>query len=405
MNKLKYCLIMLILMPIIVMADMGSPMIIEYDATIKNPDGAKCYVWSNGKNTENGKINYGEKVRVIFEYTGENYAHVRYNNEEYQVKLSDLIVVDDSYDLQNSIKNGETQTLKKEMDAVILADEVSIKSGPAQAFKTLGTIKKGTKLTYKYSQDAYIYVTYEGVSGWINVLDGAVGFKRDYVWIAADDIELKDKDGKVLEKIPANTLITDYYDLDPWSWAIYKVSGESGGNITKHEKIDEYRCSSEQELENEKNLYEKANLNSKVLTKVKKGEKVIVHFYLGHNMYQWAYIEYNGLTGWIYAKEDISNDLLEVSKNYVVEKYDPNKSTVCFNPGEIIEEEPIVEEEPTVDEVEEEKPTNNEIKESTFNSEDVVLIVLLGALLLSLTIVVTLKLVNKKNNKSNKVAE
>ena len=48
---------------------------------------------------------------------------------------------------------------------------------------------------------------------------------------------------------------------------------------------------------------------------------------------------------------------------------------------------------------------NNEVKESTFNSEDAVLIILLGSLLLSLTIVVTLKLVNKNNKKSKKVAE
>ena len=175
MKKIIYLIISLfIFIPIYILADMSGPMIREYKATPKSPNGAPVYYYDDEKDdyVKTDEVLEFGKIITVDEESG---ILVCVDEEcSKEVKLSDLVAVDSSYQISED-------ELSKEYDAIAITD-LEIKKGPASAYESTGVIiKAGTKFkardlgyvddeSKEFSSDEwnpYIYVNYNGTKGFV----------------------------------------------------------------------------------------------------------------------------------------------------------------------------------------------------------------------------------------------
>jgi len=145
MKRVIIFLLGLVLTPCIVYADMGSPMLYEYNIEVNNVNGASCYEYSY--NSEEGKGIYTKVATIPYKATSK----------------------------------------------VILE----------------------TNLNGKAAGE----VEYNGIKGWVYVLNGAVGIKEEKKIKAFEDIKVYSDSScnNEINVIAKGTVIDSYYTLDPWS--------------------------------------------------------------------------------------------------------------------------------------------------------------------------------------------
>ncbi len=133
--------------PIFVFADMGSPIIEEYEVVVNKSGGVYAYINDDNKYIKTDKIiPYGTKTEVSdFESEEDGYVSIDYDEETdttYYVKLSDTELVDKNYKVDMS-------KLSSKEKGIVLKDVV-IRKGPANAYESVGTIKAGTTLDIRF---------------------------------------------------------------------------------------------------------------------------------------------------------------------------------------------------------------------------------------------------------------
>lgn len=416
MKKIINLLLGVILfIPIFVFADMGSPMIYEYEVIVNKSSGVYAYINDDNKYVKTDKIiPYGTKTEVSdFESEEDGYVSIDYDEETdttYYVKLSDTELVDKNYKIDMS-------KLSSKEKGIVLKDTV-IRKGPANAYESIGTIAAGTKLDIRffvsidedtgdtsYETDIpFVYVEYNGKKGFITTYNSTVAyFEFTDGIISFKDVDIEDPvTNKKIGVLKANELLTkNVYQLDMWSSSYYvEYNGKKGlvnkfSFIIKSDKKQEFTTNKKfniyNSLEVDMERYEK---KLKVVGTVDKN--TVIKSDLWDNMYDECriYYEKGNVKGWIFAP-NLEND------------NEGEGNTPCYGltyETEIPkEDEDIIGSDDNKDDIEksyEEKPNDvEEIPIQENNKENKMQIIYLcigAALIISLTAVVIIILINRK---------
>ncbi len=439
MKKIIYVILgVLLFLPTIVKADMGAPMIKEYKASVKNPDGADIYRFDfdNEKYVKTGdKLKYGTIIIVDYEEDGwieintgeeseeENEAEEK---EDLYVQLKELTAVNKTY----KVNSKELDTA---ISALIVKDQ-AIRKGPAYGYESTGktikavtTVKVRGLLEYNEEDKKYydegnpwMYVEYNGTKGFIEAYEGKVAFNKVTTTVMANnDAEvINPQTGKKVGIIKANTKTNlTLYTLDAW-YSDYYVEYDNVKGYVEDEVVFPKQETLDFKITEKIKVYETLKYNddgdliSKLVTTLPKSTAFSSNYYLIFNGWVVIYYEKGNVKGWISENEGTYNSEEEG------EEYRDIADVLGF---EYPEDENILEdkEEETGDNenVETEQPTEvvpedvvsdvkNDDKPSS-NSNQILYLCIGAAIVISLTAVVTILLVNKKkkNKKEVKVEE
>lgn len=241
-------------------ADMGYIHYNEIDVIVSNPDGLVMYqpVW-DPEGTEfifrPMAIFISPKslltVKGEYVFNGEIYTEVTYRESNGYIKLSGLTPVGDEVSVENGYKISSPRKI-----AVINENGVCLRKGPGNIYEEASeVIEYGTVLTYEYTNAEYesistwAYVEHNGESGWIYIYQGGVNKIYDTA--------------SVLEK-------TDFYIGN------FEVIVD-GAYLTKTPSPD----------------------SEKVVTEIPAGTKLSSKYFYGFEGVMSAFVEYDGIKGWI----------------------------------------------------------------------------------------------------------
>ena len=386
---LLICFITLGIIP--VKADMGPPIIAEYEIIITNKDGAACYEYNTqGKIVKGTKtVEYGKTFTVYFEI--EN-GYINTSDDEcLLVKTADAKPKKEKFDL-----NSERVTELKSVKAVILAKGgLNLRKGPATAYNKITTIPQYTTVTLTHQAGTFwFYTEYKGNKGWISGINSYLGYNDDNILISMEDTPIKDNNGKTIATIPALTEITNYIKLVDYDNPAYYVNynGKTGYVSTMNLKV-----------EGKIKLLQDIDLHQgkKILKKLSKGNTYdisIVNYDYDEEKY---YIpSENG-----YIVFNLSNnDEKNANKIEIVKEPTSIKKTTGFigeglfgeEKTEKIDKAPYttVETETEINEESNEPIATNQPTKNP--SKEIIIICVLGAIILVLTAIITILLINKK---------
>lgn len=341
-KKIKYLILMIIFIPALVKADMGAPMLGELEAVVSNPAGATC---KDGK-----KIDYGKTVILLYNSVddGTEYYSISVKNEKVgcEVKAKDISPIE--YDLNK---------LKHDYELVKYAyKETKMYNGPLDAYGEIEevTIPAGTILKSQYYTDLYMYVTYNGTSGWVyyypylwknntgsTLADiGATSRQGSYT---AKDMMLYDNpfNGKELNTIvPADTKINlkYIYTSSPGEYGLYVTYNGIDGWIVNTEDINGIKYEIDISIyvtSDELNIYNSFDKGAKAIGKLSKNQEYNAKYIIqrGHGN-GYLYIKTDNLSGWVMdsSKYAISDDFeYPLNGDYTVYKSFSTNSELLGN--------------------------------------------------------------------------
>lgn len=419
---------------IAVFADMDAPSVKPYTATISDIDGVNYYDYVYDENSNEsrlekaGKLEYGDTIKIHYEQEiedelyGHYYSGEEYATQAYYIKISDIKVLE-----ENQVKLSEKAS-KFGTNAIVLQDGVELYKGPAYGYEKEGIVlKKGTEIElYSDEENAgnpWYFAKTDNDSGWICILNGAVGikgadleyFEKDKEIMSGKEINIyKDTTyTKVVGKIPANTKIENYLDIDDWSWGIYvEYKGISG--YVQHEDYAINFPWLEENFEYIVNypakIYKEADLRSEVLVEELPLEtKLEATYNVNTKMTTWIYVTYDGVSGWIF---DV-NELLSEGETYQdildreLEYYELEENeNVEYVENEIVSNEEL-EDEDVINKENQKDVITNEKDAAIYSisGTQIVLICVGFAVVLALTVFVTIILVNKNNKKAEETVD
>lgn len=387
---LKIFVLLLLVVPFAVKADMGAPEIKSYDVVVTNPDGVDYYL--DRAKTQTAHLEKDEVVTVDFEMVGSESSEFDIKKSDgtkgYLDSLDGLIAVKEEINPEEYLEQGISK-LESPKKAIVYAEGgVDIQAGPATGYKVLGHLKKGTELEYQYisgredNDTTYIYVETKEATGWINILNSNVLIGSTYEYIFKSDVET------TCGTIPMNTVLKPKYRTDTWSHkALFKYNDCEVllGVFRDKNILPIYGSKNISYIDVD--IHKTADLQSEVIGTIPANAE-----YIGianYSEYEGAedllsYVEYNGVKGWVYYES--RNDFKYIEE-YQLESQ--------------VTEEPT-KEEPKNEDPKKEEPTKDDPKKSSsfFSGENFVIICVVAGVALALAAVVTIVLVNKK--KKNK---
>ena len=371
-------------------ADMSGPEMREFEVVVTSSAGID---YTDYQGNLAGHLNLGDKVYVVYEYDGKyslGKMVTKYGVEStetfgYVNSLEGFDTVEKEVDPTIGLEDKDIQKFDKEQKAIVYAkDGVDVYSGPSNAYKKVGHLIKGTKLTFKYGIGGfdltYIYVEYGNVKGWVKILESAVLLENTKQYVFKTDIETE------CGVIPKNTVTTPMYRTDIWSGlALFKYNDcEVLLNVFKDDKIYQI-YGSNNKAKVDLNIYKYADETSEVIGTIPAGSEFTGLAQDGGNYSMDAilprYVQYNDIKGWIFDSSETSEI---VSYNE-----EPNK----------IEDTVKVEEEKQEEVVEEEKNTTTNKK---IGLNTLIILCGFGVGILVITALVIIILVNR-SKKSKKV--
>lgn len=294
-----------------VFADMSAPEIRPYTAYVSNPEGADYYKYDSEIDgyKKAGKLEYGTEIEVIYENIQNEIKYASFsNNGDYVIKTIDIKAVETEFEVDYD----------KSIQVIILAkDGIEMYEGPAYGFSEMGiTIPKGTKLIAHMIEgiDAsftpWYYVTYKDNSGWICTLNGVVGHKNSDIYNLVlpratkiyEDNELT----KQIKELPANTLITDFLNVDMWSRNYYVTYDGTSGYMSVYDCATDWDTEFEWTVNyNDVKMYKEGSLNGEILVNnIPEGTVLKAEYMTDYRGYGWIYTTYNNKKGWVFIVED-----------------------------------------------------------------------------------------------------
>ena len=367
-------------------ADMSAPEIRQFEIVVINPDGVNYY---NYKGDVAGHLNKDDVAVIMYEYNNEYTIGTKETNKYgshevlgYIYNLNGFSIVQDEVD-PSTTTEGITK-LDKTAKARIYAEEgVDIYKGPSNVYEKVGHIKKDVILTYDYVIESTaggitnIYVEYNGMKGWVEILKGTVLIPNETQYIYSEDITTE------CGVIPKNTVMTPKYRTDSWTHkSLFEYNGcEFIYNTFRDEKVyDVYPYT--QKLLVDLPLYEYADSTSTLLGTVPAGTELTLlasKDTMGAPEYV-IYAKYNDIKGWAVGSGEIFD--------YTTFTESDEKIEDSFEPTE----EPETPVEPQVD-----------IKKG-LSLQELIIFCSMGGVLLIITAIAIVILVNKtKSNKEVKV--
>ena len=381
---LSVLVLLLLLIPFSVRADMGAPDVKSYDLQVTNPDGVNYYT-DNTCSEVKGHLDKDATVTVVYESS--EFFNIKIGDSEtgFLKSIDGLSLLKDSLSPEEALGQG-VEKLDTKQKAIVYADDgVDILSGPALAYKKSGHLKKGTEVEYEYyagHEPVYIYVETKEGNGWLNILEKKVLLEYTEEYIIKNDIDT------TCGTIPANTALKAKYKTDQWSHsALFTYNGcEVMLGIFRDPTTllirgGKYSSSTEQ------TIHKTADQSSEVVGTIPASTEFIGM--ASYFEYEGAdtgllYVEYNDVKGWITYDQQIVSYLGEAEiKSQVTDVVEPKK------------------EEPKKEEKKETK------KSSGLSGDTIVLISVIGGASVALAAIVTIVLVNKKkkNKKEEPVTE
>lgn len=397
MKKAFILFFLIILFPLSVSADATSPRIVSYDAIVINPEGAEVEIAYCGGGfgicsgiggTE--VVKYDTKIKITQEMNGKGFFDFGDDKWAY-IDLDDIRAYDTDIDLTEFKKEEEKKKL-------LAYGDVYLYNGPSEVYGRVNNevkIPTGEIIEYEYHDDYWCYVTYNGVSGWIQmeVINKKFASKedKDKVKVAP---EIKEKvilnsdveylyvgphsEEKISVNISKNAILDSKFAIRPYmgpATTLYIEYNDVSGWITyKHEFSNLYTdiiLNSNGAI-----LYKEGNINSEILSTIPYNVEVNVFLTNYDYVKGFQKIEYNGLIG--YVKE---------------EDFDENINDKPIEPEEDDKEEPNVPIKPE-NPNDTEKEENNSM-DSSWHIKNVILTVFF-CVILALVTLVTILLINKK---------
>lgn len=383
---------------VLAFASYNSPStLLEYKAKCSNSNGADYYEDVTDDDYTNlkkiGSLPYGTKITITYERAG----YARFSKGI--IKTSDI----------ESIVNKlafNSKNVRKTNHKVITLVDVLIHSGPAEGYKVIGSVPKLTEIILEYEPNIYedensiwYGIKYNGVEGWIPT-DGVVkpyssndlvidyvAFKQNHLLYLKEDISIINENGKKISTIKKGTILkssefySNYYK-DP----IY-VSTSNGinGYIDSFDGIYKYYNYALGSITEEASMFKEIvglhdeEFESKERISVIPASTKVKVIYENINYENpEVYVEYNGKKGWIDSYK------IKIDENTIKnpETEESTTTTTTTTPLEI--------EEPTT------KKEELEEKNKTISSELIIIFCLSGALLIALTVLITILLVKKR---------
>jgi hypothetical protein len=370
-KNLKYLFLLLLIIPTIVKADMAAPAIPSYEATVINPDGASYY---SDYTSLVGKLNYEEKLTIIREtiYKGDSYGIFYQNGTEYYVKLKDIQIINNTYDLASARKSDDTKKW------TVLVDNLTMYSGPSYSYKKLDTtIPMYTEVTFIYDSDAdeetpWHYVEYNGTGGWVITLNGNLGFKDSIDLMPIKQIKLYEDGSKTKEimVLPANKIIKSLYYTDSWT-SMYFISYKNKQGFVASKDVAQNENVEINILSSDVILYSNPDVSSTVIDKnLPKDSNYTSSYNYNYNVtYGWFLITYNNQDGWInYIGDNKNIEVIPTSNNSAVSQSTTAKTVITKN---------------------------------KLNNSEIIMIAVGAGLLIGTLTAVTIILINKKKNNQN----
>ena len=384
----KIILVLISLFILNVKADMGPPMIIEYEAVVTNKNGASCY--SDGKKTSE-IVPFGEVVKVMFEIDGK-YVDASYGeNKSCNLRASDIKAKTDSF----SYKEDGVDKITSKKAIILAKGGLNMRKGPSIAYSKVVTIPQYSVVTLKYRAGTFwYYAEYNGKSGWISGMNEYFGMEGDEILYSYNSVDIYDMNNKnkKIGTIPPLTEITSYLELVQYTGPAYLVNynGIKGYVLYMPNKVE-----GTLQLLKDAKLYQ----GKKIVKTLSKGEK-----------FDFSNMDYSEMS------ETDTGFYLPDQKGYVI--LDTNDYKMINEPKKV-EKTTMVIGKGLFGEKNTTKPDNNneeqnevienrqeevkeEVKEKTeskFNTKEIIIIVLLASILLALTALIIIKLVNMKKDK------
>lgn len=398
-NKILLLITTLVVLPIGVKADMGMPEIQPYDAYISNPNGVKVDC------DDISKIDVNEKVKVTVD-DGED-VEIEYKGCTDYISIKDIKPLIDVYNpLEHSKEVDKLNSPKK----VKIANKngITLYSGPSSAFKQITNIPYNTELTYLYSsgtdnglKPVWLYVEYQGVFGWISTKalpyrdlyeECEVLFKFNAELPILFDTTLETIDGKKIT-VPKGTIINNgFMNLDAFGsefLSYYADYNNTFGSLyLSYNFVPENKLAKIKLLKNvdmyDSLKYEASGedddsfvtVTDKKISTIPKDTILTYYIYefegnLGDKL---AYVNYDGKDGWIHIN-DRNSEYLESINKPKIQEINENSTT---------------------------KSTNDEVTKKTkkLSIEEIICLCLGGAVVISLTGLVTMILINKKKDRT-----
>jgi len=387
MKKMIYLIVgILLFVPLFVKADMGSPMIIEYKASVTNPDGAQFYKydWENNKYILSGKsLSYGTEVTVMYEEKGR--ASLK-NYDDY-VKIEDITSIEKEY----SVTLKDLQASK---DAIVLKDR-EIKTGPAEGYSGTGVIiAAGTNIKIRFFkldgyENPWVYVEYNNTKGFIDILEASVAYDTSE---AVEIDRMINKNAKIVDPatskvvgtIKTNTIISDkLLVVDPWSHSYYLTYNGVSGIVSYYDFVDKEEKTEKYKLTQKYDLHETSEEESKVIKTLDSDTVFDTDYIYWDKGYYAIYYESGNVKGWIIprCKEGAEDEFIGIEK-------------VTGSNAEQSQDVEYSSEEPKQDTEEKNEEVNSEVKATKPN--ETLYICIGGAVILCLTAVVIVILINRK---------
>ena len=317
MKKIFYLIVgVLCFIPLLVKADMAGPGLIEYKASITNPDGAYLYkIECNDAKCEtvasSEKLPYGKEVTIVYEEDG----FVSPENYSGYLRIKDVAAIEKNYSV--SLKDLDVST-----DAIILVDR-KVKTGPAEGYSDTGTtIKKGTSIKIRFFKDGgkdgsnpWAYVEYNGTKGFISIMGASVAYGKDeetFERIANKNAKIIDPStSKVVGTIPVNTIIkVEAYNVDPWSRKHYLTYNGVSGLVSYYDLDAKFESPVEYTLLQKYDIHETSESDSKVIGSLEAGTVFSTYYEYWDKGDRALYYEAGSTKGWIIPLVDINSDEL-----------------------------------------------------------------------------------------------
>ena len=365
-----------------VYADMSAPELREFEIVVINPDGVNYYDY---KDDFAGHLNKDDIVIVEYEYNGKytigkkeinQYGRETTNSIGYINSLEGFSIVQEEVDPTKLTDDRSITKYDEPKKARVYADEgVDIYKGPSSVYEKVGHIKKGAVLTYKYAVGmvgiTHIYVEYNGVKGWVEILHSQVLIQNDTQYIFSKDVTSE------CGTVPKNSVTTPNYTTDAWTRnTLFEYNGCEFMHSTFRDE-DIYPIYQVSQITSEEvKLYEYADTSSSVVATIPAGAEVTVlasKDTIGDLNYV-IYMKYNDIKGWALGTGEI---------------FDYNKKPVEINEEEIKVEDTIEVEEPKVDDI------KNPMFTKKLGLTTFIILCVFGVSLLVITALVIIILVNR----------
>ena len=393
MKFIKKLLVLLIIcVPCFVKADMGAPMLREFEIVVVNPNGVdyEPYQFSDVSDPHLAK---DQVVVVDSEYDGKYHISVKENDGSltsigYISSLDGFSIVQEVVDPTKTENDKSIIKYDTKQKAIVYnKNGVNIYQGPSKIYKTVGTIEKDVNLEYQYAIDGeggitFIYVDYKGKKGWVDILNKNVLIQNDIQYIFRVNYETE-----WCGTIPKNSISKPEYKSDRWSGStLFEYKGcETLIKTFKSEDVMAlYKNPAKSKVEIP--VYDDSDKTNLITTIPANTDFT---YYAGSDSQMGTidthYVEYDGKRGWTFVTYD------DFEVNYGIKsKTTDFKDTLNPEKKEVVKKETK----------KEEKKSN---KILGLDAKEFTVICTAAAIIVSITTMVMVVLVNKKKN--NKVKQ